>query len=669
MPAPKKNTKTKATKKVVKKATNSKASTKKKAPVSLKKSTPKKKTGAKNVRTAPRKSPLTTKGHRAQITDTVLRDAHQSLLATRMRTSDMLGACKMLDQVGYWSLEVWGGATFDACLRFLKEDPWERLKTLRKKLPNTRLQMLLRGQNLVGYRHYADDVVEKFVEKSASNGIDVFRIFDALNDLRNVEVAIKAAKKAKATVEGTICYTTSPVHSNEGFLKLGKDLENMGADVICIKDMAGLLTPKAATELVTLLKKKISLPIHIHSHDSSGLAAMSYLKGIEAGADIIDTAISSMGSGTSQPPTESLVVALKDTPYDTGLDLGLLSDIAEYFKKVRKKYKRFETVYSGVNTKTLVVQVPGGMISNLALQLKEQDAIDKMDEVLDEIPRVRKDMGYPPLVTPSSQVVGTQATINVLTGERYKVITSETRNYFKGLYGTAPGKVDPKARKLAVGNEKAITCRPADLLEPELDKLTREVGNKAKGVEDVLSYALFPMVALEYLEERANGKLEPEPLEAPEDTGPHPHHLAPSEFNITVHGESYRVKVAGAGHKVEGKRPFFIKIGNRMEEVMVESLTEVLPTTAGVIEGDSIPQSVRHKPQSEGDVTTPVPGRVTAIKVSVGDSVSEGDTVMTVEAMKMENEVHAAISGEVKRILVKVGDSVNPDETLIEIEG
>ena len=605
---------------------------------------------------------------RAFITDTVLRDAHQSLLATRMRTSDMIDACPMLDRVGYWSLEVWGGATFDSCLRFLKEDPWERLRTLRKALPKTKLQMLLRGQNIVGYRHYADDVVEKFVERAADNGIDVFRIFDALNDLRNLEVAMRAAKKTKAIVEGTICYTTSPVHTHEGFVKMAKRLEEMGADVICVKDMAGLLTPFAISDLVTKLKKKVKLPVHIHSHDSSGLAAMSYLKGIEAGADIVDTAISSVASGTAQPPTESLVVALRDSPYDTGLDLSLLSEIAEHFKLIRKKYKRFETVYSGVNTKTLVVQVPGGMISNLAQQLKEQDAIDRMGEVLDEIPRVRKEMGYPPLVTPSSQVVGTQATLNVLTGERYKVITSETRNYFKGLYGTPPGKVDPTAKKKAIGTEKSIDCRPADLLEPELDKVTREVDGKAKSVEDVLSYALFPMVALEFFEQRAAGTLEPEPLEEPEDGDTHPHHLAPSEFNITVHGETYRVKVAGAGHKAEGKRPFFIKIDERLEEVMVESLTEVLPTTAGVIEEDSIPQSVRPKPSKEGDVTTPVPGKVTTIKVSVGDKVTAGDTLLTVEAMKMENEVHAPVDGEVKRMLVKVGDQVNPDETLIEIE-
>ncbi|MBI5491588.1 MAG: sodium-extruding oxaloacetate decarboxylase subunit alpha [Deltaproteobacteria bacterium] len=609
---------------------------------------------------------------RTYITDTVLRDSHQSLLATRMRTADMLEMAPLLDKVGYWSLEVWGGATFDACLRFLKEDPWERLKLLRKAIPNTRLQMLLRGQNLVGYRHYPDDVVRKFVERAAKNGIDVFRIFDALNDIRNIEVAMKAAKDARAMVEATICYTTSPVHTHEGFVDMALKLESLGADTICVKDMAGLLTPWAAFDLVTKLKEKIKVPIHIHSHDSSGLAAMSYLKAIEAGASIIDTALSSLASGTSQPPTESIVAALRDTPYDTGLDLALLSDIADHFREVRKKYKRFESEYTAINTKTLVVQIPGGMISNLANQLKEQNALDKMNDVYEEIPRVRKDMGYPPLVTPTSQVVGTQATLNVLMGERYKVITSETRNYFKGLYGRPPGQVDEEARKKAIGNEKPITCRPADLLEPELDKLMREIDGKAKTIEDILSYALFPIVALEFFEQREAGKLSPEPLEPQkEERREEAHvvpHLAPSEFNVTLHGESYRIKVAGAGHKVEGKRPFFISVDNRLEEVMIESLTEIIPTTAGEIERPSITQSSRPKARKEGDVTTPIPGKVTSIKVSVGTKVSEGDTVLTVEAMKMENEVHTPISGVVRKILVKIGDSVNPDETLIEVE-
>ena len=606
-----------------------------------------------------------------QITDTVLRDAHQSLLATRMRTEDMVDICEKLDNVGYFSLEVWGGATFDACLRFLKEDPWERLRTLRKALPKTKLQMLLRGQNLVGYRHYSDDLVEKFIERSAKNGIDIFRVFDALNDIRNMENAIKTVKRVGGTVEAAVCYTTSPVHNLDGFVEMAVRLEEMGADIICIKDMAGLLTPYAAYSLVKAVKERVSLPIHMHSHDTSGLASMSYMKAIEGGADIIDTAISALASGTSQPPTESFVVALKDSPYDTGLDLTLLAEIAEYFKQVRIKYKKFETGYMGVNTRTLISQVPGGMISNLAHQLREQNALDKMNDVLDEIPRVRKDMGYPPLVTPSSQIVGTQATLNVLTGDRYSVITSETRNYFKGLYGAPPAHVDDQIRKKAIGDEQIITCRPADLLEPELDRLTRELEGKAKGIEDVLSYALFPNVALEYFEQREEGKLSPEPLEEPAEVSkgePLLSSLAPSEFNITVHGESYRVKVAGAGHKAEGKRPFFLKIDGILEEVMIETLTEILPSTAGEIEGKPMTQSTLPKPQKQGDITAPIPGRITRVAVGVGDEVVAGDTVLVVEAMKMENEVHTPIDGVVKEVYVKEGDAVNPDETLVVVE-
>jgi pyruvate carboxylase subunit B len=487
-----------------------------------------------------KKKAETTKRRKIGITETVLRDAHQSLLATRMRTDDMLEVAGQLDRVGYWSLEVWGGATFDSCLRFLKEDPWDRLRALRKAIPNTRLQMLLRGQNLVGYRHYADDVVKKFVEKAAKNGVDVFRIFDALNDTRNLTTSIRAAKEAGGHVEAAICYTTSPVHTNETFADLAEKLAELGADTICIKDMAGLLTPAAASDLVSMITKRIGLHIHLHSHDSCGLASMSYLKGVEAGASIIDTALSSLASGTSQPPTESLVAALDNSSFETGLDLSLLSSIAERVREIRKKYERFESEHTVINTKILIWQIPGGMMSNLAHQLKEQNAIERMDEVLNEIPRVRKDMGYPPLVTPSSQVVGTQATLNVLTGERYKVITSETRNYFRNLYGTPPGPVNEEARKLAIGDEKPIDRRPADLLEPELDRLMKEIDGKARSVEDVLTYALFPVVAMEFFEEREAGTLKPEPLETPEEglpEAPMPH-FAPTEFIATVHGES-----------------------------------------------------------------------------------------------------------------------------------
>ncbi len=604
------------------------------------------------------------------ITETVLRDAHQSLLATRMRTDDMLEVAGQLDRVGYWSLEVWGGATFDSCLRFLKEDPWDRLRALRKAIPNTRLQMLLRGQNLVGYRHYADDVVKKFVEKAAKNGVDVFRIFDALNDTRNLTTSIRAAKEAGGHVEAAICYTTSPVHTNETFADLAEKLAELGADTICIKDMAGLLTPAAASDLVSMITKRIGLHIHLHSHDSCGLASMSYLKGVEAGASIIDTALSSLASGTSQPPTESLVAALDNSSFETGLDLSLLSSIAERVREIRKKYERFESEHTVINTKILIWQIPGGMMSNLAHQLKEQNAIERMDEVLNEIPRVRKDMGYPPLVTPSSQVVGTQATLNVLTGERYKVITSETRNYFRNLYGTPPGPVNEEARKLAIGDEKPIDRRPADLLEPELDRLMKEIDGKARSIEDVLTYALFPVVAMEFFEEREAGTLKPEPLETPEEglpEAPMPH-FAPTEFIATVHGESYRVKIAGSGHKVEGKRPFFVMIDNRLEEVMIETLTEIIPTMAGEVETPPMSESYRPKAKGQGDVTTPIPGKVTSIRVAEGDVVSEGEVVLTVEAMKMENKIHTPIAGVVKKVLVKIGDSVNPDETLVQIE-
>jgi len=609
---------------------------------------------------------------KVMITDTSLRDAHQSLLATRMRTEDMLPIADKLDQIGYWSLEVWGGATFDTCLRFLKEDPWERLRSLKKVIKNTRLQMLLRGQNLLGYRHYSDDVLKKFIEKSVDNGMDVFRIFDALNDIRNMEIAIKTVKKHGAVAEGTVCYTTSPVHSNEVFVEMAVKLAELGCDTVCIKDMAGLLTPFDAFDLVSKMKEKVKVPIHLHTHETSGMGSMTYLKAVEAGCDIIDTAISPVGSGTSQPPTEPMVAALAGTPYDTGLDLKALSEIAEYFRQIKKKYKKFESEYTGINTDVLISQIPGGMISNLASQLKEQGALDRMKDVLDEVPRVRKDFGYPPLVTPTSQIVGTQATLNVLTGERYKVITSETRNYLKGLYGKPAAPIDEIVRKKAIGEEEFITCRPADLLEPELEKLTRELGGKGKGIEDVLSYALFPSIALEFFEERETGKLKPESLgvEVEEKAeGPRSaQHLAPSEFKITVHGETYHIKVAGTGHKSEGIRPFFLKVDGKLEEVMIESLVEVVPSLAGAIEAKTSVHSSRPKARKKGDVTTAMPGRVVKVKVLEGDRVSAGDTVLIVEAMKMENEVHTPIDGLVKNIYVKEGDSVNPDETLIEIE-
>ncbi len=624
------------------------------------------------------------------ITETALRDAHQSLLATRMITPDILGISSVLDGIGFWSLEVWGGATFDTCLRFLKEDPWERLRKIRKAYKNSRLQMLLRGQNLVGYRHYADDVVDKFVSLSADNGIDVFRIFDSLNDFRNIERAVKAAKKKKKIVEGSICYTTSPFHTNELFTGRAIQLEEMGVDIITIKDMAGLLSPRNAYELTAMIKKKVSLPIHIHSHSTSGFASMSLLKAVEGGADILDTAISSLSCGTSHPPTESIVFTLSELGYDVDLDLEKLKEVADYFRKVRKKYITFESEYTGINTDIIVTQVPGGMMSNLASQLKDQNALDKMDEVLYEVPQVREDFGFPPLVTPTSQIVGTQAALNVITGEKYKIITSETKNYLKGNYGKPPAEINKEVRKKVLGEEEVITVRPADLLEPELnvEKIPSEIASLMKTEEDLLSYVLFPKIAEGFFKERKEGKLPDYSVQESQTTGiaavqeglkevlqgeeavniGRDGGLAPSEFIVTVHGESYKIKIAGVGHKSDQKRPFFLNVDGVMEEVVIESLTEIVPSAGGEITGESIARSKRPSPKREGDVYAPMPGRITKILVKEGDAVKAGDTILIVEAMKMENEIHTPIDGIVKEIYAKEGDNANPDETLIFVE-
>lgn len=440
-----------------------------------------------------------------KITETVLRDAHQSLIATRMRTEDMLPIAEKLDNVGYHSLEVWGGATFDSCLRFLNEDPWERLRVLRRAFKNTKLQMLLRGQNLLGYKHYADDVVEEFVKKSVENGIDIIRIFDALNDPRNLKTAIKATKNAGGHAQATISYTVSPVHNIDYYVKLAKELENMGADSICIKDMSGILLPYTAEELVRKVKGEVKVPIQIHSHFTSGIANQTYMKAIEAGADIIDTAISPLGMGTSQPATESMVASLKGSPYDPGLDMNLLLEISEYFKGLRDKYVKeglLNPKVLEVNAKTLKYQVPGGMLSNLVSQLQSQGALDKFDEVLEEVPKVREDLGYPPLVTPMSQMVGTQAVFNVVLGERYKMIPTEVKNYVKGLYGKPTVPINEEIKKKIIGDEEVFTGRPADLLEPELDDLREDIKEYMEQEEDVLSYALFPQVAINYFKYR-----------------------------------------------------------------------------------------------------------------------------------------------------------------------
>lgn len=606
--------------------------------------------------------------NKVHITDTVLRDGHQSLIATRMRTADMLPICADLDRIGYWSLEAWGGATYDACLRFLKEDPWERLRALRAALPNTRLQMLLRGQNLLGYRHYADDVVRAFVLRAADNGMDVFRIFDALNDLRNLRTAIEATKEAGKHAQGTICYTLSPVHNTAGFVAQAKELAAMGCDSIAIKDMAGLLAPTATESLVKGILDAVALPVHLHSHATSGLAEMCQLKAIEAGCRHIDTAISSFAGGTSHPPTESMVVALRDTPYDTGLDLDLLQDIAGYFREVRKKYHQFESDYTGVDTRVQVNQVPGGMISNLANQLREQNALDRMDEVLAEIPLVRKDMGYPPLVTPTSQIVGTQAVLNVLTGKRYQTLTNEVKRYLQGGYGQPPADIDADLRVQAAGKAELIECRPADLLDPEMTALRGEIGDLATSAEDVLSYALFQDVGRQFLVARRDGKLQPEPLAAPVPTGMTAERRhSPTEFNLTLHGESYHVKMTGTGHKDRVERHFYLTVDGVPEEVVVETLDQVVLSggAQGAIKGAI--QGRRPKPKTEGDVTTSMPGNIVAVLVKLDDMVTSGQPVLVTESMKMETEIQAPITGKVTEVFVHKGDSVNPNETLIEI--
>lgn len=606
---------------------------------------------------------------KVHITDTVLRDAHQSLLATRMRTEDMLPICSKLDAIGYWSLEMWGGATFDACIRFLKEDPWERLRQLRKALPNTRLQMLLRGQNLLGYRHYSDDVARAFVKCAADNGIDVFRIFDALNDVRNLQVSIEAVKAAGKHAQGAISYTISPVHSIEQNVEMAVTMQNMGCDSIAIKDMAGLLTPMTTAALVKALVSAVDIPVHLHSHATAGLASMCQLKAIENGCRHIDTAISSLSGGTSHPPTESMVAAVRNTEYDTGLDLPALQEIGFYFYEIRKKYHQFESEFTGIDTRVQNNQVPGGMISNLSNQLKEQGALDHMNAVLEEIPRVRADLGYPPLVTPTSQIVGTQALLNVLSESRYKNITNEVKLYLQGKYGKPPAEVNAAVRQMAIGNEEVITCRPADLLNPEMERLRNEIGSLAESEEDVLTYAMFPDLGREFLEQRQADTLVPEVLEPlPGDS--QSYCAAATEFNVGLHGENYHIKITGTGYKSDDTRAFFINVDGSPEEVIVESLDEVMPAGSTELSRPTskVKGSSRLKATEPGHVTTSMPGIIVDVLVTLGDQVAAGDPVLVTEAMKMETEVQAPIAGTIKAVHVKKGDSVNPDEALVEIE-
>jgi len=582
------------------------------------------------------------------ITDVVLRDAHQSILATRVRLEDMLPIAGKLDQVGFWSVESWGGATFDACIRYLGEDPWERIRELKKAMPNTRQQMLLRGQNLLGYRHYADDVVEKFVERAAVNGVDVFRVFDAMNDPRNLETALRAVKQQGRHAQGTISYTTSPVHTLEMWVDLAKQIEDMGADSVAIKDMAGILTPYMAFELVSRLKASLSIPIHMQCHATAGLSTAAILKAVEADIDNVDTAISSLSMTYGHSPTESVVAIFQGTERDTGLDLLLLEEIAAYFREVRKKYAKFEGTLKGVDSRILVAQVPGGMLTNMEGQLKEQGALDKFDEVLAEIPRVREDLGFIPLVTPTSQIVGTQAVINVLTGERFKSITKETAGILKGEYGAAPAPFNAELQQRVLDGAEVITCRPADLLQPEMDKLTAELKGLAqeKGIklaqdeiDDVLTYALFPQIGLKFLENRGNAAaFEPVPTgkqQAPREAG------APEVYTVEVNGKSFVVQVNDGGD-IEGIKP-------------VGGESGIAPAAAAPAAGTGEPQPA------------PLAGNIFKVLVQPGQMVQEGDLVIILEAMKMETEIRAFKAGTVSAVNVKVGDAVSVGDSLLMI--
>lgn len=583
------------------------------------------------------------------ITEVVFRDAHQSLFATRMRIDDMLPIAEKLDQIGYWSMESWGGATFDACIRFLGEDPWDRIREIKKAMPNTPQQMLFRGQNILGYRHYADDVVEKFVERAAINGIDVFRVFDAMNDMRNLETALRAVKQVGKHAQGTISYTVSPVHTIDLWVDLARQLEDAGADSICIKDMAGLLNPYVGFELVTKLKKAVSIPLQLHCHATTGLSTTTITKCVEAGIDNVDTAISSMSMTYGHSATESVVSIFKDSERNTGLDISKLEEIAAYFRDVRKKYAQFEGSLRGVDSRILVAQVPGGMLTNMESQLRQQGAEDRLDDVLSEIPRVREDLGFIPLVTPTSQIVGTQAVLNVLTGERYKSISKETQGILKGEYGATPAPVNKDLQAEVLDeNEEPITCRPADNIEPELESLTVELeglssehgfsltSNEGQ-IDDVLTYALFPQVGLKFLQNRNNpdafepvptGKLAVPTNEAGEEI-----------YTVEVEGKSYTVTVS-AGGDVSG----IAAVGSEAESASTD-----VPATGGE------------------PVAAPLAGNVVKVQVKPGQRVSEGESIVVLEAMKMETSVSAPSDGTIVEVRVKAGDSCAVGDVLVTL--
>ena len=580
------------------------------------------------------------------ITDVVLRDAHQSLFATRLRLDDMLPVAAALDDAGYWSLECWGGATFDACIRFLGEDPWVRLRELKKVMPKTPLQMLLRGQNLLGYRHYADDVVQRFVERAVKNGMDVFRVFDAMNDPRNMQAALQAVRSHGAHAQGTLSYTTSPAHTLQTWLDLTEQLLETGVDSIAIKDMSGILTPMGAFELVSEIKKRYDVRLHLHAHATTGMAEMALLKAIEAGVDGVDTAISSMSATYGHPATEALVATLAGTKHDTGLDILKLESIAAYFREVRRKYHAFEGQLKGTDSRILVAQVPGGMLTNLEGQLKQQNAAHRLDEVLAEIPRVREDLGFIPLVTPTSQIVGTQAVLNVLTGERYRTIAKETAGILKGEYGHTPVPVNAALQARVLDGAEAITCRPADLLKPELAQLEADVKRQAQekniqladnAIDDVLTVALFPQVGLKFLENRYNPAAF-EPLPQAEEVKPAVKAEKPAAsgvYTVEVEGKAFVVKVSDGGD--------------------ISPLTAAAPVQATAPAAAGTP------------VTAPLAGTIWKVIATEGQTVAEGDVLLILEAMKMETEIRAAQAGTVRGIAVKSGDAVAVGDTLLSL--
>ncbi len=593
------------------------------------------------------------------ITDVVLRDAHQSLFATRLRLDDMLPIAEKLDKIGFWSLESWGGATFDACIRYLGEDPWHRIRELKKVMPNTKQQMLLRGQNLLGYRHYADDVVDRFVERAASSGVDVFRVFDAMNDPRNLKQAVAAVKKQGKHAQGTLSYTTSPVHDLDSWLSLAKQIEDLGVDSLAIKDMAGILTPYTSYELVSRLKAETDLEVQLHCHATAGLSSMAILKAIDAGVDRVDTAISSMSMTYGHSPTEAIVAALQGTERDTGIDLLLLEEIAAYFREVRKKYANFEGALKGIDSRILVAQVPGGMLTNMESQLKEQGAADRFDEVLAEIPRVREDLGYIPLVTPTSQIVGTQAVLNVLTGERYKSISKETQAILKGEYGAAPAPYNAELQARVLEGAEPVTCRPADLLSNEVDKLTKELEGLAKEqsfdlskpiIDDVLTYALFPQIGLKYLKNRHDpSQFEPVPSAPQADKNSK---ALDATYTIELDGQSYVAKVTGQSEV----------------EVQIQGITYVAKVNEGGDISEVQPKSATGSGSDSGQtVPAPLAGNIFKVLVKPGQLVQEGEVIMVMEAMKMETDICAPRPGKIGDIMVKEGDSVTTGDPLVRL--